>query len=126
MKKKLIKTFINEIYSKPQLRNYPTNKIIYNHIDEIRFIGLSDFSDYETSNNKGFIYIFIIVDNFSKYLWAKPLENKYSQTITKKFSTFLSTSKRSLLRLESDRGGEFYNSIFQNFFKSKNIQNYSR
>ena len=28
--------------------------------------------------------------------------------------------------MESDRGAEFYNSIFQNFLKSKNIQLYSR
>ena len=30
------------------------------------------------------------------------------------------------MRIESDRGGELYNSTFQNFFKSKNIQHYSR
>ena len=28
--------------------------------------------------------------------------------------------------MESDRGAEFYNSIFQNFLKSENIQHYSR
>ena len=55
-----------------------------------------------------------------------PLKNKYSQTITNEFSNFLSTSKRKPLKLESDRGAEFYNSIFQNFLKSKNIQHYSR
>ena len=29
---------------------------------------LADFLDYKTSNNKGFRYIFIIIDNFSKYV----------------------------------------------------------
>ena len=38
MKKDLDKTFVNETYSKPPLKNYPTNRIIYNHIDEIRSI----------------------------------------------------------------------------------------
>ena len=42
-------------------------------------------------------------------------EKKYSQTITNEFSNILSSSKRSPLKLESDRGAEFYNSIFQNF-----------
>ena len=82
--------------------------------------------DYKISNNKGFRYIFIIVDNFSKYLWAIPLKNKYSQTITNEFSNILTNSKRKPLKIESDRGTEFYNSIFQNFLKSKNIQHYSR
>ena len=82
--------------------------------------------DYKISNNKGFRYIFIIIDTFSKYLWGIPLKNKYSQTITNEFSNILTTSKRKPLKIESDRGSEFYNSIFQNFLKSKNIQHYSR
>ena len=117
MKKDLTKNFIDEIYSKPPRKNYSTNKIIYNHIDEIWSIDLADMIDYKITNNKGFRYIFIIVDNFSKYLWAIPLNNKYSQTITNEFSNFLTTSKRKPLKLESDRGTEFYNSIFQNFLK---------
>ena len=126
VKKDLIKIFIDEIYSKAPKKNYPTNKIIYNHIDEIWSIDLADFSHYKTSNNKGFRYIFIVIHNFSKYLWAIPLKNKYSQTITNEFSNLLTTSKRKPLKIESDRGTEFYNSIFQNFLKSKNIQHYSR
>ena len=67
-----------------------------------------------------------MIDNFSKYLWGIPLKNNFSQTITNEFSNILSKSKRKPLRIESDRGAEFYNSIFQNFLKSKNIQHYSR
>ena len=51
---------------------------------------------------------------------------KYSQTITNDFSNFSTNSKRKPLKIESDRGTEFYNSIFQSFLKSKNIQHYSR
>ena len=126
IKKDWTKIFIDEIYSKPPLRNYPTNKIVYTHIDEIWSIDLADMIDYKISNNKGFRYIFIIIDNYSKYLWAIPLKNKYSQTITNEFSNIITTSKRKPLKLESDRGAEFCNSIFQNFLKSKNIHHYSR
>ena len=31
---------------KPPSRNFPTNKIVYNHIDEICSIDLADFLDY--------------------------------------------------------------------------------
>ena len=82
--------------------------------------------DYKISNNKGYGYIFIIIDNFSKYLWAIRLKNKSSKTITNEFSNILTTSKRKPIKLESDRGAEFYNSIFKNFLKSKNIHHYSR
>ena len=126
VKKDLVKMFIDEIYTTPSKKNYPTNKIVYNNIDEIWSIDLADMIDYKTSNNKGFRYIFIIIDNFSKYLWAIPLKNKFSQTITNEFSNIITTSKRKPNKLESDRGTEFYNSIFQNFLKSKNIHHYSR
>ena len=45
MKKDLTKIFIDEIYGTPPRKNYPTNKIIYNQIDEIWSIDLADFSD---------------------------------------------------------------------------------
>ena len=124
--KDLTKTFIDEIYSKAPKKNYETNKIFYNHTDEIWSIDLADMIDYKISKNKGYRYIFNMIDNFSKYLWAIPLKNKYSQTITNEFSNIIITSKRKPLKLESDRGSEFYNSIFQNFLKSKSIHHYSR
>ena len=128
MKKDLTKIFINEIYSKAPKKNYPTNKINYNHVEEIWSIDLADMIDYKISNNKGFRHIFVRIDNYSKSFWATPLKNKYSQTITNEFSNLLTTSKRKPLKIKSDRGTEFYNSIFQkkNFLKSKNIHHYSR
>ena len=86
---------------------------------------MADFSDEKTSNNKGFIYIFIIIDNFSNFLWAIPLKTKNSQTVADAISKFLSISKRSPVKLGSDRGTEFFNSFFQHFLKSKNVHHYS-
>ena len=126
MKEDLTKAFIDEIYSTPPRNNYPTNKREYNHIDELWSIDLTDFSDYKLSNNKGFRYIFDIIFSYSKYLWAIPLKNIYSQTIRNEFSNFLTTSKRKPLKIESDRWTKFYISILQNFLNSKNIHHYSR
>ena len=121
-----MKICFDEIYSKPSIKNYSTNKIVYNHIDEIWSIDLADMIDYKTSNNKGFRYIFVIIDQYSKYLWGIPLKNKNSKLLTDEFSNVLSKSKRRPLKLESDRGSEWYNSILQNFLKVKNIHHYSR
>ena len=60
MKKDLTEDFINEIHSKPPNKNSETNKIVYNHIDEISSIDLADYSDYKVANNYGFRYIFAI------------------------------------------------------------------
>ena len=126
VKKALTKIFIDEIYSKPPRKNYPNNKLIYNHIDEIWSIDLADMIDCKFSNNKSYRFIFIIIDIYSNYLWAVPLKIRNSLTITNEFSNILTTSKRKLLNIESDGGTEFHNSIFQIFLKTKNIQHYSR
>ena len=55
-----------------------------------------------------------------------PFKNKNAQTTTQDFSKILTTSKRRPIKIESDRGAEFYNSIFQNILKGKTIHQYSR
>ena len=124
-KSDLTKFFFDEIYSEPPMRNYSTNKILYIHIDEMRSTDLFDMIVYQTSKNEGHIYIFIIIDNFCKYTWAILINNKNLRNLTSEFSNILTKSKRRPLKLEWDRGAEFYNSTFQNFLKSKNIHHYS-
>ena len=57
-KRDLTIIFIDEIYSKPPKKTYPTNKIVYNHIDEIWSIDLADMIDYKISNTQGYRYIY--------------------------------------------------------------------
>ena len=66
------------------------------------------------------------MDNFSKYGWTQPLKNKNAQTIKDSFENFLINSKRKLNLIETDRGKEFYNNIFQDFMHKNNIKLYSR
>ena len=70
--------------------------------------------------------MFVIIHNFSNYLLCIPLKNKNSQTVADAFSSILTTSKQRPLKLESDRGSEWYKSIFQNLLKSKNKHHHSR
>ena len=88
MKRDLTKIFIDEVYRKAPKKNYPTNKIIYNHVDEIWSIDLADMIDYKISNNKGFRYIFVIIDKYSKYLWAIPLKINIVKLSQKNFQVF--------------------------------------
>ena len=122
----LIKNSIDETHSKPPIRNHSTDKIIYSHIDEKWSFDLADTIDYKISNNKGFRYMFVILDNITKYTWGIPLKSKNNQTITRDISNILIKSKRSPVKLESDRGAEIYNSIIQKFLKSKSKRPYSR
>ena len=73
--------FINEIYSKPPKKYYPTNKTDVYHIDEIWSLGILDLKDYGPENYRGYRYVLVIIDHFSKYGWTTPLKNKNAQTI---------------------------------------------
>ena len=70
--------------------------------------------------------MFVIIDSFTEYTWCIPLKTKYSEKITNEFPNILNKSKRHPIKIESDRGAEFYKSIFQNFLKSKKMKLYSK
>ena len=76
MTQKDIKIFKNEIYSKPPKQTYITNKTDVYHIDDIWSLDILDLKDYGPENNRGFRYVLVIIDNFSKIGWTVPLKNK--------------------------------------------------
>ena len=53
---------------------------------EFRHIRLKN---YGPENNRGYRYVLVIIDNFSKFVWTKSLKNKKAQTkkntLSKKF-----------------------------------------
>ena len=126
MTQKNIKIFINEMYSKPPRRNYPTNKTDVYYIDDIWSLDILDLKDYGSENNRGYRYVLVTIDNFSKFGWTVPLKNKNAITIKDSFENIMLSSKRKPNLIESDRGKEFYNNIFQDFLNKNNIKIYSR
>ena len=126
MTQKNIKIFINEIYSKPPKKNYITNKTDVYYIDDIWSLDILDLKDYGPENNRGYRYVLVIIDNFSKFSWTIPLKNKNAQTIKDSFENILISSKRKPNLIETERGKEFYNNIFQDFLNKNDKKLYSR
>ena len=126
MTQKNIKIFIDEIYSKPPKKKYVTNKTDVYYIDEIWSLDILDLKDYGPGNNRGYRYVLVTIDNFSKYGWTVPLKNTNAQTIKDSFENILISSKRSPNLIETDRGKEFYDNNFQDLLNKNNIKLYSR
>jgi len=59
--------------------------------------------------NKGFQYLLMVIDVFSKYAygWIKPLKNKSANSVTEVFETILKEGKKPEY-LWTDKGKEFY------------------
>ena len=104
MIQRTIKTFINEIYSKPPKKNKLTNKTDVYHIDDIWSLDILDFKDYGPENNKGYRYVLVVIDNFLKFGWTIALKHKNAQTIKDSSENILLTSKRKPNLIETDRG----------------------
>ena len=102
MTQKNIKIFINEIYSKPPKKNYPTIKTDIYYIDDIWSSDILDLKDYGPENNGGYSYVLVIIDNFRKFWWTIPLKNKNAQTIKDSFESILLSSKRKPGLIETD------------------------
>ena len=122
MSQKHIKIFLNEIYSKSSKKYYPTNKTDVYHIDDTWSLNILDLKDYGPENNRGYRYVLVFIDNFSKFGWTIPLKNKNAQTIKDSFESILISSKRRPNSIESDRGKDFYNTMFQDFLNEEHYQ----
>ena len=126
MTQKNIKIFIDEIYSKGPKKNHATNKTDVYHIDDTWSLDILDLKDYGPENIRGYRYVLVTIDNFSKISWTVPLKNKNALTIKDSFENISINSKRKPDLIESDRGKEFFNNIFQDFLNKNNIKICSR
>ena len=104
MTQKNIKIFINEIYSKPPKKYYATNKTNVYYIDDIWSLDILDLKDYGLEKNRGYRYVLVTIDNFSKFGWTIPLKNKNAQTIKDSFENIIISSKRKPNLIQSDLG----------------------
>ena len=85
MKRDSMKIFINEIYPSPPKKFYEANKTILESIEKTWSSDLLVMNDYGPSNNKGYAYILVVIDNFSIFGWANLLNNRHAQSLKTQF-----------------------------------------
>ena len=88
-----------------QSRKPKTTNIVVSNPDEQWSADLMDMSSI-SKDNDNYKYVLIVVDTFSKFLWALPLKNKTSQSVSEAFKQIFSTGRKPR-RLRTDKGQEF-------------------
>ena len=78
MTQKSLKISINENYFQPLKKNFATNNTDVYHIDDVWSLDILDSKDYGPENNRGYRYVLVIIDNFSKFGWTVPLKKTCS------------------------------------------------
>ena len=73
--------------------------------------------------NKGFKYILMVEDIFSKYGWAVPIKSKTGVAVTEALKKIF--AEKIPKKIWADKGGEFYNKEVNALLKKHNIVLYS-
>ena len=73
-----------------------------------------------SSYNKGFKYLLTCIDVLSRYQWVVPLTEKTGKTLKGAFQVIFKSGRRPI-RLQTDKGTEFINRVFQTFLKEHDM-----
>lgn len=120
---KVKRTVVNELHT-PARVNFKRRRVIIKGLDDLHQADLVEMIPY-AHQNKGFRYILIVIDAFSKFVWAEPVKNKSGVDVTKAMKTIFSKDHRIPKNLQTDLGKEFYNKDFKKLMREYNVHHYS-
>ena len=127
VKHKDINTWLNDqdayTLHRPVKMHFKRSKIFTKGINDLFEADLMDMSNVSKYNN-GTTFVLLVIDAFSRKLWAKPLKTKNAKDVLKAFKEIIELSGAPI-RLRTDSGTEFTNALMQNFLKSNNIKHYT-
>ena len=107
----------------PIKRKFTRRRVIVYHIDEIWAADLVEMQQF-SKWNKGYRYLLMIIDVFSKYGWIVPLKDKKGESVTKAFNEIFKEGRKPQY-LWVDKGKEFYNKHLKDLLDKYKIQIYS-
>ena len=106
-------------------KHFPRRKILSSKPGVIASCDLADVSSL-SRENKGYKYILMFIDIFSRFAQAVPIKKKDGIAISNALEHILNSGYfNNLRRLNTDEGGEFYNKHVKNFLKEKGVTLYS-
>ena len=68
-----------------------------------------------SKENKSFNYLLTIIDSYTKFAWAIPLDNKKASTVLNAFKSVIESLEEKPLNVISDLGKEFKNEAFKKY-----------
>ena len=118
-----VKQFISKQETSQLFKKQPKIKHYYPIMAEYKNeklqIDIMDLSDISTTN-KGYKYLLIAVDVYSRMAYAIPLKNKTTDIVFEAVKTIVDETKPSIII--SDLGSEFINRKYKQLMKDNNIE----
>lgn len=114
---------INELH-KPARKNYRRRHVIIKGLRDLFQADLVEMIPY-AGVNKGFKYILMVINAFSKRLWARPVKRKTAEEVTKAMKEILAEAKIPPKNMQTDQGKEFFNTHFKQLMLKNKINHYT-
>ena len=112
----------NELH-KPLRHNFQKRHVFVRNVDDIWAADLVDMRALSSENNN-YNYILMIIDVFSKYGWARPIETKSGKVIKETLENIFEEGNFPK-KIWADHGTEFYNKDVKTLLKKYKIDLYS-
>ena len=104
---------------------FPRRKIITRYPFQIFQADLIEYSQPDfTYANKGYRFILIVIDCFSRMLYARPVKRKSSEFVADAFEDILNGFDHFPNTIITDHGLEFFNNRVSTVFKTYGINHY--
>lgn len=113
---------VNELH-RPIRKKFPRRHTIIKGLDDLWQSDLAQMDLYAKSN-RNFKFILVVIDCFSKFVWARPLKTKSGVEVSEVFHDILNEG-RCPKNLQTDQGKEYYNAHFKKLMMKFNINHYN-
>lgn len=123
MSKDVKREVVEELH-RPARKNFRRRRVIVKGLNDMWQTDLVQMNQY-SKVNKGYKYILVVINVFSKYAWCQPVKNKSGKEVTLAMKTILDQSKIKPKLIHSDRGGEYFNVHFKRLMERWKINHYS-
>lgn len=117
-----IKEQIVEELHKPARKTFRRRHVVVKGINDLFQADLVEMLPY-AKHNKGYRYILVVINAFTKFLWAIPVKRKTGHDVAIAFKKILHQNVPR--NLQTDNGKEFYNKDFKRLVAQYNINHYS-
>lgn len=106
-------------------KNFERRKYSMRGIADTLQADLIDMQQFKR-NNRGYRYILIVIDVFSKRAYAEPLKDKTAKSTTEAMEKILRQVGQRIRNLQTDDGKEFFNGAMKRLLAQyDNINHYS-
>lgn len=114
---------VNELH-KPARKYFKRRRVIVKGLNDLVQADLVEMIKY-AKINKGYKYILVVINVFSKFVWCEPVKNKSGNEVVRAMDKILSQMNARPKNLQTDMGKEFYNKKFKELTDKWKINHYS-